>query len=84
MELYKGDTMVDSLKILIVEDSEDDALLLVRELRKAGYTPYFDRVDSPDALQEALHDQAWDVVITDHNMPMLNSETVLSDATKCH
>ena len=77
MELYKGDTMVDSLKILIVEDSEDDALLLVRELRKAGYTPYFDRVDSPDALQEALHDQAWDVVITDHNMPMLNSETVL-------
>jgi diguanylate cyclase (GGDEF)-like protein len=69
--------MVDSLKILIVEDSEDDALLLVRELRKAGYTPFFDRVDTPDTLQKALQEQPWDVVITDHSMPLLNSETVL-------
>ena len=69
--------MVDSLKILIVEDSEDDALLLVRELRKGGYTPFFDRVESPEALQTALQEHAWDVVITDHNMPRLNSETVL-------
>jgi len=69
--------MVDSLKILIVEDSEDDALLLIRELRKGGYTPYFDRVDSPETLHQALQEQQWDVVITDHNMPRLNSETVL-------
>ena len=69
--------MVDSLKILIVEDSEDDALLLIRELRKGGYTPFFDRVDSPEALQHALLEQQWDVVITDHNMPRLNSENVL-------
>lgn len=69
--------MVDSLKILIVEDSEDDALLLIRELRKAGYAPFFDRVDSPDTLQTALQAQLWDVIITDHNMPRLNSETVL-------
>ena len=69
--------MVDSLKILIVEDSEDDALLIIRELRKGGYTPFFDRVDSPEALQFALQDQLWDVIITDHNMPRLNSETVL-------
>ncbi|MGD8939599.1 MAG: EAL domain-containing protein [Gammaproteobacteria bacterium] len=73
----KGEIMVDSLKILIVEDSEDDALLLIRELRKGGYTPFFDRVDSPETLQKALHEEQWDVVITDHNMPRLNSETVL-------
>lgn len=69
--------MVDSLKILIVEDSEDDALLIIRELRKGGYTPFFDRVDSPESLQAALQQQPWDVVITDHNMPRLNSEMVL-------
>ena len=70
--------MVDSLKILIVEDSEDDALLLIRELRKSGYTPFFDRVDSPETLQLALQEQIWDLVITDHKMPLLNSETVLA------
>lgn len=69
--------MVDSLHILIVEDSEDDALLLIRELRKGGYTPYFDRVDSPESLQSALNDQHWDIIITDHNMPRLSSENVL-------
>jgi diguanylate cyclase (GGDEF)-like protein len=74
--------MVDSLKILIVEDSEDDALLLIRELRKGGYSPYFDRVDSPEKLETALQEQPWDVIITDHSMPRLTSETVLDMVNK--
>lgn len=76
--------MTNSLKVLIVEDSEDDALLLVRELRKSGYAPYFDRVDDPDSLKTALDDQNWDVVITDHNMPRLNSEMVLQMVNQCN
>ena len=42
------------LRVLIVEDSEDDALLLVRELRRGGYEPVVKRVETPGSMKEAL------------------------------
>ncbi len=45
------------LRVLIVEDSEDDALLLLRELRRSGYDPSFERVDTPPAMNSALDRQ---------------------------
>lgn len=57
------------LRILNVEDSEDDALLLVRHLARAGYDVTFERVDSPAALQEALDRSQWDVVVADYMLP---------------
>ncbi len=42
------------LRVLIVEDSEDDALLLLRELRRGGYDPSFERVDTYSAMISAL------------------------------
>jgi len=39
--------MSTPLRVLIVEDSEDDALLLIRELRSGGYEPKLERVDTP-------------------------------------
>jgi two-component system, cell cycle sensor histidine kinase and response regulator CckA len=57
------------LRLLIVEDSEDDAALLLRELQRGGYDVVHERVDSPDALISALERQKWDLVVSDHSMP---------------
>jgi diguanylate cyclase (GGDEF)-like protein len=69
--------MTRPMRVLIVEDSEDDTLLILRELSKAGYTPEHRRVDSPAALQDALEEDAWDIVITDHNLPEFGSEAAI-------
>lgn len=57
------------LRVLLVEDSEDDAVLLTRELQKGGYKPTIERVDTPDAMKKALTEQQWDLVISDYIMP---------------
>lgn len=65
------------IRMLIVEDSEDDALLLLRELRKGGIDPYHELVDSEEGLSNALSRDKWDIVITDHDMPGFSSFRVL-------
>ena len=67
----------NDLRVLIVEDSEDDCLLLVHELRRGGYNPIFTRVENRSELQEALINKSWDIVITDHRLPQFNSEAAL-------
>ena len=61
------------LKVLIVEDSEDDTTLLLRELRKAGYAPVYKRVDTAVEMSDALDAESWDIVISDHLMPTFSS-----------
>jgi two-component system, NarL family, sensor histidine kinase UhpB len=65
------------LKVLLVEDSEDDALLLLRELRRGDYEPLCKRVDTAAAMEEALDERAWDLVIADHSMPAFSSLAAL-------
>ena len=69
--------MSSVLRVLIAEDSEDDALLLVRELRRGGYDPVYERVDSAAALEAALARQSWDLVIGDHSMPHFSGAAAL-------
>jgi two-component system response regulator len=57
------------IRVLIVEDSEDDALLLVRQLKKEGYRPTYDQVDTAEAMCKALEKQTWDVILCDNSMP---------------
>jgi two-component system cell cycle sensor histidine kinase/response regulator CckA len=57
------------LRTLIADDSENDAILLLRALRKAGYEPIFERVSSAPAMKAALERQEWDIVISDYEMP---------------
>lgn len=61
--------MAIPLRILIIEDNEDDALLVIRELHKGGFDPTFERVDTAEAMSEALGRETWDVVLSDFNMP---------------
>ena len=57
------------LHLLLVEDSEDDAFLLLRHIRKAGYELVYERVQTAEDLKTALETQHWDLIISDHAMP---------------
>ncbi|NBC27583.1 MAG: response regulator [Bacteroidetes bacterium] len=61
------------VRVLIVEDSEDDTELLVRHLRKGGFNPKYRRVQSAESLRKALARREWDIVLSDHSMPGFNS-----------
>jgi signal transduction histidine kinase len=66
------------LRVLIIEDSEDDALIVVRELKRAGYDVAFKRVDRPIDLKSALTgDNEWDLVISDFSMPTFSGTDAL-------
>src|SRR5690242_17479104 len=66
------------LKALIVEDNERDAALLLRELRRGGYEPESERVDTAEALNAALDRQLWDVVFSDYSMPHFTATAALT------
>ncbi len=65
------------LRLLLVEDSESDALLVVRQLRAAGYDPQYERVDTEAAMAAALDRQEWDLIISDYNMPHFSGTAAL-------
>jgi signal transduction histidine kinase len=66
------------LAALIVEDSEDDAVLLVEHLRDAGFEPRARRVDRADAFVRALEERPWDVILVDHALPRFNDQEALA------
>jgi len=59
----------DPLRVILVEDSEDDAFLLQRQLQEAGYTVDLKRVDNEPALISALGQGPWDIAFSDFSMP---------------
>ena len=65
------------LRVLIVEDSEDDAILLVRELKRGGYDPIFERVDTSATMIDVLEKQTWDILISDYSMPHFSAPEAL-------
>ena len=70
------------LRALIVEDAEDDALLLVRSLKRAGYDLGYRQVDSAEAMAAALAEQEWDIVISDYSMPQFSALAALEELKK--
>ncbi len=69
--------MGDSLRVLLVEDSEDDAALVVRALRKGGFEPSYERVDTAAAMADCLARQEWDLILSDYSMPQFNGLAAL-------
>ena len=57
------------LNVLVVEDVEDDFQLIERHMRQHGLDARCRRLDTPQALQEALTEGGWDVVLSDFNVP---------------
>jgi PAS domain S-box-containing protein len=66
-----------TLRLLIVEDSEDDALLIVRDLKRGGFEPDFTRVDSAAAFRAAVDRGMWDIIVSDFNMPQFTGTDAL-------
>lgn len=69
------------IKALMVEDSEDDCLLVLRALQKADLEVDYLRVDSAVELQQALTQREWDIVVSDHNMPNFSGLEALDIVT---
>ncbi len=65
------------LHVLIVEDSEEDALLLLHELRRGGYEPLLEQVDTPEAMGVALDSKEWNIVLSDYSMPRFSGHDAL-------
>ena len=69
--------METHLRILIIEDSRDDAHLILREVRQGGYEVESERVETAEAMQEALRRQKWDLIICDFSLPRFSAPNAL-------
>jgi len=70
--------MSKPLRVLMVEDSEDDALLIMRTLKKGGYEPEYEQVETAKAMRTALQEKTWDVILCDYQMPQFNGMDALA------
>ena len=70
--------MTRPLRVLLVEDSPDDAALIVRTLERAGYPATVQRVEDRDGMAAALAGGRWDLVIADHSLPRFDSSAALA------
>jgi signal transduction histidine kinase len=70
--------MKPDLRVLLIEDSEIDAQLIIRQLKSTKYSLESQRVDTEGAFREALSRHTWDLIICDYQMPCFNAPSALS------
>lgn len=75
--------MSTPLQVLIAEDCEEDALLLLRELRKGGYDAASERVETPEDFRAALLRGGWDIVLCDYTFPRFSGTEALKIFKEC-
>jgi len=66
------------LRILVVEDSEDDALLVLHQIKNGGYDIDYERVQTAETMKAALNEKTWDIILSDYKMPHFNGIEALS------
>lgn len=69
--------MSKDLKVLLVEDSEEDSQLILRELTRGGYRPVPLRVENASQMREALEQGEWDVILSDYRLPAFSAPAAL-------
>ncbi len=67
------------LRVLHVEDSEDDSVLVMRELERGGFNPMCERVETSEAFKAALLAKEWDIIISDYSLPTYDGLSALAD-----
>ncbi|MEW6057047.1 MAG: response regulator [Bdellovibrionota bacterium] len=73
---------MNAIRVLLVEDSEDDALLVIRALERNGYKVFHERVDTAESFEAALTSKQWDIVISDYSLPGFDGVTALAIAKR--
>jgi signal transduction histidine kinase len=66
------------LRVLLVEDSPDDAELVRIQLRRAGFDTIVERVETADEFSAAIEAQSWDVILADHALPTFDAAQALA------
>lgn len=66
------------IRVLLVEDSEEDADLIILELKRGGFDPRYRRVDCADVMVSALEEEPWDLVLSDFSMPRFSVPEALA------
>jgi hypothetical protein len=66
------------LQVLLVEDNEPDAELLISSLEAGGYSVSCERVQTADGLRTSLSRQPWDVVVCDYSLPTFDAPSALA------
>lgn len=69
--------MANVLRVLIIEDSENDTQIMLRELRRGGYEVEHKRVEARPSLQAALSESSWDLILCDYSMPRFSARDAL-------
>lgn len=65
------------LRVLIIEDSEDDLMLVLRELRRGGFEPEYLQVEAAETMAQALEEQEWDIILSDYSLPSFSAPAAL-------
>jgi signal transduction histidine kinase len=71
--------MERSLRTLLIEDSEDDAAMMLRSLKRAGFSVSYRRVESLEAMRSELEQNHWDLVLSDFNLPGFTAQSALKE-----
>jgi PAS domain S-box-containing protein len=69
--------MSDPLRLLIIEDSEDDVVFLLRALRRNNFTPTWECVKTSEAFRTLLATQTWDAIVSDYHLPGFEASEAL-------
>lgn len=69
--------MATPIRVLLIEDSENDALPILRQLKKGGYKVDHKLVETPAALKQALETESWDIILSDFQMPSFDGREAL-------
>jgi PAS domain S-box-containing protein len=67
-----------SLRVLMVEDSEDDVLLIISELKKGGYNPVYERVETAAAMKKDFKEKQWDIILCAYKLPKFNAPSAIT------
>ena len=71
--------MKETIRVLVIEDNEDDAQLEIYELKSGGYDIQYQRVETREATREALRNDTWDFIISDYSLPQFSGLDALQE-----